>query len=56
MRKNGSIVSKMLAGGDGAGGDPPVMLRSGDTLTVTWTGLGSGAFCKATIFYDDGNA
>lgn len=52
IRRNGAIVTPFVPSGGAAGGDPPIWLWPGDTLTVEWTGAPVGAVGKATIFYD----
>ena len=54
LKKNGVIVTPMIASGDAAGGDPPVQLRYNERLTVEWTGATSGDVGTALIIYDDG--
>jgi hypothetical protein len=54
IRRNGAIVTPFVPTGGAAGGDPPIWLWPGDTLTVEWTGAPAGAVGKATVFYDLG--
>jgi hypothetical protein len=53
LRKNGALVSPMIAQADTAGGDPPVTLYGSDVLTVVWTGLTSGQAVNAFVIYDE---
>ena len=55
IRKNGSPISPVIASGDAAAGDPPVILRPSDRLTVEWTGATAGLIGRVFIIYDDGN-
>lgn len=55
LRKNGFLVTPLISTGDSAAGDPPVILRGTDVLTVTWNGATPGAVGKVLIFFDDGN-
>lgn len=52
VRRNGSLVSPLVATGDAAGGDPPVWLWPGDQLSVLWTGAPAGAAGTMVVFYD----
>jgi hypothetical protein len=54
LQKNSFPVTPMVATGDTAGGDPPVMLRPSDVLTVTWTGCTPGTAAQVLVFFDDG--
>jgi len=51
---NGTLISKMLPAGDVASGDPSIPLRPGELMSVVWTGLTTGALCKVTAIYEDG--
>jgi hypothetical protein len=51
MRKNGAFVSAMIAPGDAAGGDPPLTIHPGDTLTVEWAGLAPGSQGAVFVVY-----
>src|SRR5262245_56184745 len=55
IRRNGALVTPVVGTGDAAGGDPPIWLWPGDSLTVEWTSAPVGAVGKATIFYDLGS-
>lgn len=54
MRKNGNIVTPMVASGDAAAGEPPVNLTVSDVLTIVWTGAVPGDVARANIFYTEG--
>lgn len=54
LRKNGSFITLMVPTGDAAGGDPPVVLRGNDQMTVTFTGGTPGDIVNVFILYDDG--
>jgi hypothetical protein len=56
LKKNGVIVTPMVASGDAAGGDPPVVVRLVDKLTVEWAGCTSGVVGTVLVIYDDGQA
>jgi hypothetical protein len=56
MRKNGTFVTYLVPNGDAAGGDPPILLRAVDVITITWTGVTNGVVGKAFVIYDDGEA
>jgi len=47
---NGAFVCAVLPTGDAAGGDPPVPMDPGDTLTIVITGAPAGATGTATVF------
>ncbi len=54
MRKNGTLVTLLIPNGDSAGGDPPILLRPGDVITVTWRGgVATGIVGKAYVLSDD---
>lgn len=52
--KGANIITPLVPSGTAAGGDPPVTLRPGQSLTVRWTGATPGVPVKATFMYDDG--
>lgn len=54
LRKNGSLITVMIAT-DVADSDPPVFLRPGDRLVVTWTGGTSGDMTSALFIYEEGS-
>lgn len=54
LRKNGNLITVLIATGDVADGTPPVILRPGDVMTVGWAGCTPGQTVKAYILYDDG--
>lgn len=53
LRKNGSLVTPMVAAGDAATDSPPITLWPTDVMTIEWTGAPVGAVGKALIFYDE---
>jgi hypothetical protein len=55
IRKNGSLITPMIPTGDAAGGDPPILLRQSDRLTVEFAGCTPGTTCSVFIIYDDGS-
>lgn len=52
LRKNGYLVTLMIAAGDSAAGDPPVIVRQEDTLTIEWIGCTPNDVGKALVFYE----
>lgn len=54
IRKNGRPVAPMISTGDVASGDPPIVLRAVDVMTIQWTGCTPGDVAIANVFYDDG--
>lgn len=54
LRKNGALVTSMVAPGDVASGDPAVQLAAGDVLTVEWAGCTPGVTGQVYVIYDDG--
>lgn len=53
VRKNGSLVTLMIAQADSAGDEPPVTLYGSDQMTVTWTGLTANTPVKVFIIFDE---
>ena len=53
IRKNGALVTPVVATGDAATGDPPVVLYGSDVLTITWTGATPGDVGTVLVFYDE---
>lgn len=53
LRKNGSLITLLIAGGDVADGSPPVFLRPGDRLTIEWEGCTPGLVGDVLVFYDE---
>lgn len=52
LRKgNGQLITLMIPTGDTAGGDPPVMLRPGETMRVEWAGCTPGDVGKVYVIY-----
>lgn len=54
LRKNNALVTVMIPT-DVADSDPPVFLRVGDRLVVTWFGGTSGNPVSALFFYEEGS-
>ncbi len=54
IRKNGALVTQVLATADAAAGDPPVQLNPNDVLTVVWERATPGNVGKVFAIYDDG--
>jgi hypothetical protein len=52
IRKNGNLVTPVIATGDSAAGDPPVVLLSSDVITVEFTGCTSGDMCRIYAIYE----
>lgn len=53
LRKTGRLVTLLIATGDVAGGDPPVLLRGGESLTVQWAGVTAGLVGRALAIMDE---
>jgi hypothetical protein len=51
LRKQGKLVSNMIATGDTAAGDPSVYLKPGETMTVEWTGCTPGDVGVVFVIY-----
>jgi hypothetical protein len=54
LRRGDRLVTLLIPTGDVAGGDPPVVLRGGETLTVQWGGCTAGDIGHVFVIYDDG--
>ncbi len=54
LRRNGFLVTPLIGTGDAAAGDPPVMLRGTDVVTVTWNGATPGHVGRVLVLFDDG--
>lgn len=54
LRKNGVLISPLIATGDVADGSPPIPLRPGETMTVEWAGCTPGDVGNVYVLYDDG--
>lgn len=52
IRKNGYLVSILIAQADTAAGDPYVTVLPSDVFTVEWTGATPGDLGKALVFYE----
>lgn len=53
LRLDGFLVTAMIATGDAAGGDPPILLHPGQTLSVLWTGCTPGTIGSVFVAYDE---
>lgn len=53
LRKNGALVSPVIATGDAAGGDPAIDVTQSDTLTIEWRGCTPGAYGRALVIYEE---
>jgi hypothetical protein len=53
LRKNGAIISPMIAPSDVAAGEPYILLNDTDTLTVEWAGCTPNAIGKATVLFEE---
>lgn len=51
VRKGGRLVTLLIAQGDVAGGDPPIVLRGGETMTVEWAGCTAGDVGHVLVVY-----
>jgi hypothetical protein len=54
LRKNGAPITPLIATGDAASGDPPIILRPGETMTVEFAGCTPGDVGNIFLVYDDG--
>lgn len=54
VRKNGFLISPLIAQADVAAGDPPVyLLPSKDSMTVIWTGATPGDIGTVFVTYEE---
>lgn len=53
LSKNGSFVTNLVAQGDAASGDPPILLHGQDRITVVFTGCTVGATAQVFAVYDE---
>ena len=53
LRQDGFLVSAMIATGDAAGGDPPILVQPGQTLSVEWLGCTPGTIGSIFVVYDE---
>lgn len=53
-RKGGALITPLIPTGDAATGDPPVILRPGETLTVAFAGCTPGDVGTVFLIFDDG--
>lgn len=54
LRKNQVLVTPLIPTGDAASGEPPVVIRTGDQLTVSFAGCTPGSTGTVMFIYDDG--
>lgn len=52
--KNGNLISPLVPNGDAASGDPPVVQRPPDRISVVWTNCTPGDLGSIFVIYDDG--
>ncbi|SRR6266545_4924288 len=52
LRKNGSLITPLVATGDAASGDPPIDLLPSDIMTVQWSGATPGLSGLAFVVYE----
>lgn len=52
LQLNGRYVTTLVAQGDVADGDPPILVTPTDTLAVVWTGAGAGVPAEALFFFE----
>lgn len=54
LRKGGVLITPLIPTGDAASGDPPIILRPGDVLTIVFTGCTPGSIGTVLVIFDDG--
>ncbi|MER6059471.1 hypothetical protein [Streptomyces albidoflavus] len=54
LRKGGALITPLIPTGDAATGDPPVIVRPGEALTVEFAGCTPGQTGTVYAIYDDG--
>lgn len=52
LRKNGSLITTMVAAGDVAEGAPPIRLGTSDVMTIAWAGCSPGSVAKVYLVFD----
>lgn len=52
---NDSLITPLVPQGDAATGDPPVIIRPGNSLKIKYFGAAPGALIQTLVFYDDGH-
>jgi hypothetical protein len=55
VRKNGYLITPLIAVSDVAAGEPYVLLLPSDELTVNWYGATPNTFGKVLVFYEESN-
>lgn len=53
VRLNGALISPLIATGDVASGDPPVLVYPGDRLEVIWESCTPGQTGTVLAIYDE---
>jgi hypothetical protein len=56
LRKNGYPVTPIIPTGDTASGEPPVVIRPSDLLTIEWQECTPDTSGRVIFFYDDGRS
>lgn len=51
IRKNGAIITPMIATSDVAAGEPYILLNDTDTLSIEWENCTAGLVGKATVLF-----
>lgn len=52
LRKMGAFVSFLIPQGDAAGGDPPIPVRGGETVTVEWEDCTPGDIGRVYVIFE----
>ncbi len=53
LRRDGVLITPLIATGDAAVEPPPLPVSPGDTVTVEWTGCTPGDQGTVLVFYDE---
>jgi hypothetical protein len=53
LRKNGALISPLIAPSDVAAGEPFIELLGTDSLTVEWAGCTPGTIGKVVVLYTE---
>lgn len=54
IRKDGALITPLIPTGDAASGDPPIVLRPGERITIDFAGCTPGIVGTVFAVYDDG--
>ncbi len=54
LRKKGRLISPLVPNEDAASGDPSILQRVRDRMSVEWTGADPGNVGYVTVIFDDG--